>query len=99
MRGVVDVEGREDDDAPERGSGAGSLSICLAVLAALNLAVLMIVAQLPITAPGLERVAQQGGGIGEVYLVQGTGRSNYAFHSCAGGDSVNCHRRGNIVGL
>lgn len=98
MREVVELTGAAEGDAPEQGGGAGSLPVCLSLLAAVNLAVMMIVTQLPITDPGLERLGQHGVHSAAVYQVQGTGAS-YAFQSCAGGDSVNCHSNGNIAGL
>ena len=92
------INGQGEGEAPEQGGGAGSLPICLCLLAVLNLAVMMIVTQLPITAPGLEHVVQQSLQTAPVYLVQGGG-AGYAFQSCAGGDSVNCHINDNIAGL
>ena len=99
MQEVVEAMGEREGDMSERG-GSGRLSFCLTVLAALNLAVMMVVTtQLPVTSPGLERLVQQGAGGEETHLVRGSGAASYAFSSCAGGGSVNCHRNGNLAGL
>ncbi len=92
------ANGRERDAARGRGTRGSTLEACLCVLAALNLAVLMVVAQLPITSPGIETVRQGSAQARPVYLVAGS-RSRYSFQSCTGGDSVNCHRNGNAAGL
>lgn len=92
------VSGQGEGDAPEQGEGSGSLPVCLCLLAALSLAVIMIVTQLPVTAPALDHVVQHSLQTAPVYQVQGGG-AGYAFQSCAGGDSVNCHINDNIAGL
>ena len=92
------LNGQEHDVMTERGSRRDTLSVCLCVLAALNLAVLMVVAQLPLTSPAIETVLQTGQQARPVYLVEAS-QSQYRFHSCTGGDSVNCHRNGNSAGL
>lgn len=100
MRKLMDVTGHGEGDAPEQGGGGGSLPVCLCLLAAVNLAVMMIVTQLPVTPSGLEQVAQHGLQPAAVFRVPGAGAgAAYTFRSCAGGDSVNCHSNDNIAGL
>lgn len=92
------ANGQGQDVMMERGSRGDTLSVCLGALAALNLAVLMIVAQLPLNSPEIETVRQSGAQVRQVYLVESS-QSQYRFQSCTGGDSVNCHRNGNVAGL
>ena len=92
------ANGQQQDVTMERGARGDTLSVCLCALAALNLAVLMIVAQLPLTSPEIETVRQTGQQVRPVYLVEAS-QSLYRFQSCTGGDSVNCHRNGNSAGL
>ena len=92
------LNGQEHDVMTERGSRRDTLSVCLCVLAALNLAVLMVVTQLPLTSPEIETVRQTGAQVRPVYLLEAS-QGQYRFQSCTGGDSVNCHRNGNAAGL
>lgn len=90
---------REKDAAEEREGGSGALMACLWLLAALNLIVLLVVTQLPITSTKIDVVQQKGAAVQPMYVVMGDGVTEYRFQSCAGGDSVNCHRNGNYAGL
>lgn len=83
----------------EREGGGNALMICLWVLAALNLVVLLVVTQLPITSTKIDVVQQKGAQVKPIYVVVGDGVTEYRFQSCAGGNSVNCHRNGNYAGL
>ena len=92
------LNGQEHDVMTVRGSRRDALSVCLCALAALNLAVLMVVTQLPLTSPEIETVRQTGAQVRPVYLLEAS-QGQYRFQSCTGGDSVNCHRNGNAAGL
>lgn len=97
MERVIGAAGRGEAEVCER-EKSGALLTCVGVLAAINLAVLMVVTQLPITSPEIERLVLGEEGV-HGYLVRGGAEGKLAFQSCAGGGSVNCHRNGNLSGI
>lgn len=74
---------------------SGTVLTWVGVLAAINLAVLMVVTQLPITSPEIDRLSLGGESVPAQLLRDGAD-GKPAFQSCAGGGSVNCHRNGNL---
>lgn len=98
MRGLAKEQEQERDGVVERGGARSALTVCLYLLAAVNLVVMLVVTQLPIVSSDLEPVVWQGGAPRPQYLVEAS-QSMYRFQSCTGGGSVNCHRTGNAAGL
>ncbi|WP_129126759.1 hypothetical protein [Geomonas oryzae] len=97
MERVLGTAGRSEAEMCER-EKSGALLTCVGVLAAINLAVLMVVTQLPITSPGIERMVLGGESV-QAHLLQDRADGRPAFQSCAGGGSVNCHGNGNLSGI
>ena len=96
MERVLGTAVRSEAETCER-EKSGALLTCVGVMAAINLAVLMVVTQLP-TSPGVERLVL-GGETVQAHLVRDGAGGRLPFQSCAGGGSVNCHQNGNPSGI
>ncbi|WP_136514601.1 hypothetical protein [Geomonas edaphica] len=97
MERVMGTAGRNEAEIYER-EKSGALLTCVGVLAAINLAVLMVVTQLPITSPEVERLVLGGESV-QAHILRDRADGKLPFQSCAGGGSVNCHRNGNLSGI
>lgn len=73
--------------------------ICIAALTALYLGIAVIAAQLPIPFLSFESLVQRINAQSGPVQVAEANQTSYRFHSCSGGDSVNCHTTGNQAGL
>ncbi len=97
MERVLGTVGRSEAEVYER-EKSGALLTCVGVLAAINLAVLMVVTQLPITSPEIEHLVLGGESV-QAHLQRDRADGKLAFQSCAGGGSVNCHGNGSLSGI
>lgn len=84
----------EQQEVVDKSGSRNALTICLYVLAAVNLAVMLMVTQIPEERPSLEQVVWQTDAPRPQYLAE-AGQGQYSFQSCTGGGSVNCHATGN----
>lgn len=97
MERVLGTAGRSEAEMCERDK-SGALLTCVGVLAAINLAVLMVVTQLPTSSPEIERLVLGGESV-QAQLVRDRADGKFAFQSCAGGGSVNCHQNAELSGI
>jgi hypothetical protein len=72
--------------------------VCLSVLAALNLGVLLLAAQLSVPSLSFSRAAERFNAQAQPVSAALAGSAPALFQRCSGGGSVNCHADGTTRG-
>ncbi|MBU5638927.1 hypothetical protein KOM00_19580 [Geomonas sp. Red69] len=85
-------------EAPEEQDRGRYLNLLLLLLAAINLVVMMVMAQRPVPLHRIEHALEADTAHGvQVRLEVTDSHASYHFRSCGGGDSTTCHREGNLA--